>query len=76
MARSNITMTLEDVAKELRAVGIPTHLGRLADSIADGTYPFGRVVKVSPTGRRTFEIFRVDFQRWLDSIIPKEGVIL
>lgn len=72
MARSNITMTLDDVVKAFRAVGIPMHVKRLADGIADGTYPFGRVVQTSPNGRRTFEIFRVDFQRWLNTKIPTE----
>lgn len=72
MARSNITMTLNEVANAFRAVGIPMHVKRLADGIADGTYPFGRVVQTSATGRRTFEIFRVDFQNWLESKIPKE----
>lgn len=72
MHRSNLTMTVNDVAKLFRSYGIPIELGRLADDIASGEYPFGRVVKTSPTGRRTFEIWRVDVEAFLRSKTPQE----
>lgn len=72
MKRSNLTMTIGDVAQLFRSYGIPMELGRLADDIASGAYPFGRVVRVSAGGRRTFEIWRVDVEAFLKSKMPKE----
>ena len=51
-------------------MGIPMEKGRLADDIAAGVYPFGRVAKVAPNGRRTFDIWRVDVEQFLRSRIP------
>ena len=73
MQRSNLTMTIGDVAKLFRSFGIPIEVRRLADDIASGLYPFGRVVKTSPNGRRTFEIWRVDVDAFLQSKMPKEA---
>ena len=73
MKRSPLTMTLEEVCRLFRSYGVPMELGRLADDIAAGVYPFGRVVKTSATGRRTFEIWRVDVEAFIKSKTP-EGV--
>lgn len=73
MKRSNLTMTVNDVAKLFRSYGIPIELGRLADDIASGVYPFGRLVKTSATGRRTFEIWRVDVEAFLQSKMPNQA---
>lgn len=74
MKRSPLTMTLNDVCQLFRSYGIPMELGRLADDIANGIYPFGRVIKTSPTGRRSFEIWRVDVEAFIESKKPKEVV--
>lgn len=71
MKRSPLTMTLDDVCKLFRSYGIPMELGRLADDIASGIYPFGRVVRVSPNGRRTFEIWRCDVEAFIKSKMPE-----
>lgn len=70
MAKSNLRMTLDDVCQAFREMGVPMEKGRLADDIAAGVYPFGRVAKVSPNGRRTFDIWRVDVEKFLQSRIP------
>lgn len=70
MAKSNLRMTLEDVCQSFRQMGISIEKGRLADDIAAGVYPFGRVARVAPNGRRTFEIWRVDVEKFLQSRIP------
>ncbi len=71
MRKPKLTMTLSDVADLFRSYGIPISLGRLADDIASGVYPFGRVVCTSPDGRRTFEIWRTDVDAFLESKMPK-----
>lgn len=58
-------MTLKDCVVEMRTYGIKCKEMDVADAIEDGTYPFGRLKRVGNTGRRTFEIWRVDFERWL-----------
>lgn len=72
MKRSPLTMTLEDVCRLFRSYGIPMEIMRLADGIEAGVYPFGRIVKKSSTGRRTFEIWRVDVEAFLRSKMPQE----
>lgn len=59
------TMTLNECATEMRNHGIRCSEMDVADAIEHGIYPFGRVKRVGNTGRRTFEIWRVDFERWL-----------
>lgn len=66
-----LTMTLMDVYYAMREAGIPNTPTRISAGIASGAYPFGRVVCVGETGRRTLEIFRVDFDAWLETRIPK-----
>ena len=69
MAKS-ITMTLRDVYTEMREAGIRCSMKVFSDGIATGAYPFGRVVNTGETGRRTVQIFRVDFEAWLASKMP------
>ena len=71
-----LTMTLNDVYLAMREAGIPCNLRMISAGIASGAYPFGRVVSVGETGRRTLEIFKVDFYAWLESKIPKEPAAL
>lgn len=67
-----ITMTVSEVLYAMRAVGIQCNQRIISDGIASGAYPFGRVVNTGVTGRRTLQIFRVDFYAWLDSKTPKK----
>lgn len=58
-------MTLNECATAMRDRGIPCSPARIADCIESGVYTFGRLVRSGKTGRRTFEIWRVDFEQWL-----------
>lgn len=71
MAKQKITMTLREVYYAMREAGIPCNTKMISAGIASGAYPFGRVVSEGETGRRTLEIFRVDFTAWLETKIPK-----
>ena len=66
-----LTMTVHEVYIAMREAGIRSCPERISAGIASGAYPFGRVVNVGETGRRTLEIYRVDFDAWLDSKTPK-----
>lgn len=64
----NPTMTLKECAAAMREAGFRTSETRLADDIERGVKPFGRVVRVGNSGRRTLEIMTVDFRRWLEGV--------
>ena len=73
MAEQKLTMTVTEVYHAMREAGIRSSPTRISAGIASGAYPFGRIVSVGETGRKTLEIFRVDFYGWLDSKVPKES---
>lgn len=74
MAHQKITVTVNETLAILRASGMPATASTLADGIESGAYPFGRMVRKSETtGRRTFEIFRVDLMAWLESKTPRDN---
>lgn len=64
---AKLTMTIAEVMDEMRKAGIHCSQRSVSSGIAMGAYPFGRVTNVGPTGRKTLEIFRVDFFAWLES---------
>lgn len=68
-----LTMTVREAYYAMRAAGIPTSEARISAGIASGAYPFGRVVNVGETGRRTLEIFRVDLDAWIKSKTPQKA---
>lgn len=75
MKNNSLTMTLGDVCRLFRQHGIPVEASQLADDIEAGIYPFGRLVKKSPTTqRRTFQIWRVDVLAFLKSKYPTEVI--
>ena len=67
-----LTMTLHEIYEEMRGAGIRCSPRTISEGIACGAYPFGRIVSVGETGRKTIEVFRVDFRNWLETKIPKE----
>lgn len=73
MASTKLKVGINEARSIIAAAGIPMSNTTLADGIATGIYPFGRVVRVTETGRRTFEIFRVDLLAWIDSKRIREG---
>lgn len=68
-----LTMTVREAYYAMRAAGIRTSEARISAGIASGAYPFGRVVNVGETGRRTLEIFRVDLDAWIKSKTPQKA---
>lgn len=62
------TMTLAEVVTAMRSAGFRTGETAVADAIESGRYSFGAVISHGKTGRRKFEILRVDFERWLKEV--------
>lgn len=71
MPEKKPTMTIAQVYQELRAAGIKSSPQRISAGIESGSFPFGEVSAVGDSGRRTFLIWRVDFENWLESKLPK-----
>ena len=70
MGKQKLTMTIMDVYRAMREAGISSSPTRISAGIASGAYPFGKVVATGETGRRTVEIYRVDFEAWLATKTP------
>lgn len=70
---AKLTMSVIEVMTEMRKAGIHCNARQISDGIDMGVYPFGRVSNIGVTGRRTLEIFRVDFEAWLASKSPKKA---
>ncbi len=68
---SSAVLSVAECCTMMREHGIPCSNMRVTDDIENGLLPFGRVSSVGMTGRRTVQIFRVDFLRWLEE---KTGV--
>jgi len=67
MENGKLTMTIMDVYHAMRDAGIRSSPQAISAGIASGAYPFGEVIGVGETGRRTVRIYTVDFLNWLDS---------
>lgn len=67
-------MTVAEVAGEMREAGFHVSNKAIVDRIASGLYPFGRIIGVGRSGRRTVHVLRVDFQRWLENVTRYEEV--
>lgn len=59
-------MTLQDVCADLRRRGLGMTQKTLSDCIESGAFPFGRILSVSPNGRRTFLILGKDYEAWAE----------
>lgn len=62
-----LTMTLKECNQALREIGVNISQKALSDGIAQGVFPFGHVVSVGASGRRTITIFKKDFHDWVES---------
>ncbi len=62
-------MTLLDVCADLRSRGMGLTQKTVSDCIESGVFPFGRILSVSPNGRRTFLILGKDYEAWADENI-------
>lgn len=66
-------MTVNDVLQEMRQRGMSIGQETLANGIADGTFPFGKVMGIGKAGRRNFLILRADFEKWADVYLGGKG---
>lgn len=65
MPTDPLFITVTEVVQAMRAAGIRVDSHRLNGMYDDGRAPFMSLDKVGPTGRRTYRIYRAEFQAWL-----------
>ena len=58
------TMTIREVYEDLRNSGFKSSPQKISDGIVSGLYPFGQVLNIGETGKRTFQILRTDYEVW------------
>lgn len=59
-------MTIAQVMRDMRSRGIPIGQKNLTIGIESGAFPFGRVISVGKTGRRTLLITAANYYSWAD----------
>ena len=57
----------------MRARGLNIGQATLADMMEAGKLPFGRLIGYGPSGRRSFLIFRADFEEWAEKYLGGGG---
>lgn len=62
-------MTIKEVADDMRSRGMGMHNYTITENIANGTFPFGTVIKTGESGRRTFLILRRDYEDWANKYL-------
>lgn len=58
-----------EAVRLLRERGVRMSVPRLIHGIEAGYYSFGRVTGYGATGRRTVEIYRKDFEKWMEEVL-------
>ena len=72
MPKSIETMTVNEVVRALRDLGLRTSPDKIADGIQQGVYPYGVCIS-TPGKRRYFEIYKAQFIEWVDARVIKDG---
>lgn len=58
-------MTLADCAKVFRSLGVHISAREICNRIESGAYPFGVIISVGKTGRRSTVIYRAKLKSWI-----------
>ena len=67
------TMTIKEVYEDLRKSGFKSSPQKISDGIVSGLYPFGQVLSIGETGKRTFQILRTDYEDWKNRTVFCSG---
>jgi len=59
-------MTIPEVCDDMRRRGMSLGHKTLSDGIVSGLFPFGQLIGLTPTGRRSFMILRKNYETWAD----------
>ena len=73
MRNDPLFITVTEVIQAMRTAGIRVDSHRLNGMYDDGRAPFMSLDKVGPTGRRTYRIYRSEFQAWLTQATQPAG---
>ena len=63
MPRVIETMTIQELYREMKALGMKTSVAHISDAIEQGVYPFATCIKTPSS--RIFEIYSKLFEEWV-----------
>lgn len=57
------TMTIQELYRKMKALGLKTSVAHISDAIEQGVYPFASCIKTPSS--RIFEIYTKLFEEWV-----------
>ena len=72
---ASYTLTMTELYQEFRKIGIKSSPKAIGKMIQNGLLPFAKVINIGETGRCTYLIYRVDFERWVEEMKPKAAEV-
>lgn len=65
-------MTVKEVIAAMQAAGIRIYTNLFNDLYDSGRAPFAHLVRTGPSGRRSYLIYRTEFNEWLEALTGKK----
>lgn len=65
-------MTVKETIAAMQTAGIRIYASRFNDLYDAGRAPFAHLLRTGPSGRRSYLIYRNEFDRWLKALTGKE----
>ena len=65
-------MTVKETIAAMQAAGIRVYTSLFNDLYDSGRAPFAHLLRTGPSGRRSYLIYRTEFNEWLEALIGKE----
>lgn len=66
-------MSINEVCDDMRHRGMSVSHKTLSDGLVSGVFPFGELLGLSPTGRRSFLILRRNYEAWANENLGPVG---
>lgn len=65
-------MSVKETIAAMQTAGIRIYASRFNDLYDAGHAPFAHLVRTGPSGRRTYLIYRTEFNEWLEALTGKK----
>lgn len=65
-------MTVKEAISAMQDAGIRIYTGLFNDLYDSGRAPFAHLLRTGPSGRRSYLIYRAEFEKWLEALTGKE----
>lgn len=65
-------MSVKEAISAMQDAGIRIYTGLFNDLYDSGRAPFAHLLRTGPSGRRSYLIYRTEFEKWLEALTRKE----